>query len=358
MRRLLKGLFLTGVVIVALLILIRFAGSPIATQVVNKKLAGMPQFTGHVDSVQLALWRGTVSVRNLQLSDRSHPEDGAIVIVPHAMLSLAWAPIFQGRLGGEGAVDHAQVIMIKRAETAKDEQEKAKKLTKPVVRAWQDVLAKQFPIEFQKIEIKNAQIRFDDRTDPQAVSLTLDQINLTLAGFSNREKSEQPLPATLKMNARMGGTGGVVLEAQADPAESMPRFEVKLEIKALSLPQIHDFLVRYALVDVSSGEFELYTEVSAANGTYSGYTKPFFKELKFKAVPDPEKSVIQRTATKVAAAVGNLLKNDRGEVATKAPFHGNFEDNKVDVWVTLENLLRNAFIQALREGLEGQTAAK
>lgn len=66
---------------------------------------------------------------------------------------------------------------------------------------------------------------------------------------------------------------------------------------------------------------------------------------------------MQRAATKVASAVENLLKNDRGQVATKAPFHNNFEENKVDVWTTLENLLRNAFVSALREGLEGSVPA-
>jgi hypothetical protein len=157
------------------------------------------------------------------------------------------------------------------------------------------------------------------------------------------------------MKAKIAGSGTLTVDAKADPADRQPRFEVKLEVKGLSLPAMHDFLVRYALVDVHSGEFELYSEVSASGGSYQGYTKPFFKDLRFDAVPDPEKNLLQRAATKIAATAENVLKNERGEVATKAPFQGNFEENRVDVWTTLENLLRNAFIQALREGLEGQT---
>jgi hypothetical protein len=50
----------------------------------------------------------------------------------------------------------------------------------------------------------------------------------------------------------------------------------------------------------------------------------------------------------------SVLKNDeKDQVATKAPFSGTFNQNDVDVWTTVEFLLRNAFVQALREGFEG-----
>lgn len=358
MSKILKGILVTAAAVVLLLVLIRFVGSPIATRIANRKLAAMPQFIGRVETVQLALWRGTVSLRNLQITDRARPEDGPVLIVPYGALSLSWRPLFRGRLGGDVDADHAQVLMVKRAETAEDEKQKVKKLSKPLVRAWQNVLAKQFPIEFRKIEIKESQLRFEDRSDPGIVSLALDEVHLTATGFSNREKSDDPLPARVELNARMGKSGRLAVTTQADPAERQPRFEAKLEIRALSLPANREFLRRYALIDVQSGEFDLYAEVSAANGHYEGYTKPFFKDLQFEAVPDPEKNVLQRAATKVASAVQDALKNEQGNVATKAPFHGDFDDTTVDVWVTLENLLRNAFIQALREGLEGQTPVR
>ncbi len=354
MRSVLKGFlwFLAGVLV--LLVLVQLGGSPLATHLANKRLGQMPHFSGHVGAVRLELWRGTVSVVDLELVDRANSGDGPVVVVPHGSLSLSWAPFFRGRVGGDVSIERSRVVMIKRAETEKDEEEKAKKLSKPIVRAWQEVLAKQFPLEFRKMKIRDSQVQFEDRSDPQSVRMSIDQIDLTATGFSNREKGSDPLPAKLQMHATIA-RGTLSVDAQADPAERQPRFEVKLEVKGLVLTDLHDFLVRYALVDVQSGEFEVYAEASAAGGRYKGYTKPFFKELQFKAVPDPEKSLLQRAATKVASMVQNALKNERGDVATKAPFEGNFEDNKVDVWVTLENLLRNAFIQALREGLEGQT---
>jgi hypothetical protein len=131
-----------------------------------------------------------------------------------------------------------------------------------------------------------------------------------------------------------------------------------MEIKHLELVPIRDFLISYALIDPSAGTFEVFSEISASGGGYHGYVKPFFKDLEFKAVPDPEKNLAQRVATKIASAVSDALKNEQGAVATKVPFSGNFAINEVDLWTTVENLLRNAFIQSLREGVEGQTPTK
>jgi hypothetical protein len=61
----------------------------------------------------------------------------------------------------------------------------------------------------------------------------------------------------------------------------------------------------------------------------------------------------------IVSAVTSVLENeDQNQVATKAPFAGNFANNDLDVWTTIVNLMRNAFIQAIRGGLEGQTPAR
>lgn len=139
-----------------------------------------------------------------------------------------------------------------------------------------------------------------------------------------------------------------------DPSQRQPRFKTSFEVKDLQLVPLHDFLQDVANVDVQQGSFEVFMEAEAMAGHYAGYVKPFFHDLEFKAVPDPEKGFLRNTATKVASAVTNLLKNEEQQVATKIPFQGDFTDASVDIWATLQNLLRNAFVQSLREGFEGQ----
>ena len=84
--------------------------------------------------------------------------------------------------------------------------------------------------------------------------------------------------------------------------------------------------------------------------------KPLFTDLDFRTALDRHKSVGSELKEKVVGAVASILKNDEtDQIATKAPFVGNFAENDLDIWETVSNLLRNAFVQVIRGGLEGQT---
>jgi hypothetical protein len=143
---------------------------------------------------------------------------------------------------------------------------------------------------------------------------------------------------------------------QVDPLARQPRFTARFELRDLKLPPLNSFLLAYANADVSRGTFEVYMEATARDGAYNGYVKPLFHDLDFRNASDRDKNVAQRFAEKVVSTVTAALKNDdKQQVATKAPFSGNFADNDVDIWTTIAELFRNAFVQALRGGFEGQT---
>jgi hypothetical protein len=65
-------------------------------------------------------------------------------------------------------------------------------------------------------------------------------------------------------------------------------------------------------------------------------------------------SLGQARRRRLVEAVGELLEDQkRDRIATKIPFSGSIKDPKAGVWSTVGGLLRNAFIEALRRGLEG-----
>ena len=222
------------------------------------------------------------------------------------------------------------------------------------VRRRQKALGKAFPLGLTRMELVNSRVSFVDRTvDPQP-ELALDQLHLVLTGLGQRPTAADELPAELQLSGRLTGDGQVLVSAQADPTAEQPTFKARTEVTGLQLPPLANFLRAYAKIEVRAGSFEVFMEANAAHGHYEGYVKPFFRDLKFKPAPDESQGPLKRLATSAASAVTSLLKNDQDKVATKAPFQGNFSDNKVDVWTTIENLLRNAFVESLREGLEGQ----
>jgi Domain of Unknown Function (DUF748) len=347
--------------LLAVLILIALVASPIATWAANRKLANLPDYQGHIGAVTIALWKMGVQVTDLNLYDRKGEKELPLVKVKKASLRMTWSALLQGKLGGELKAESPEITVIK-TETAqsndgKDAKEKLKEV-KEKIDPWRDALAKSFPMELTRLEVNDAKVHFIDRTHQPTPDLALEHLHLVATGLRNRSQGEE-LPAKIHIQGVTTGHGQLAIAVEADPLAKAPRFTTTMEVKQLSLPEWNNFLAAYANADVSSGTFEFYLEANAQGGGYQGYIKPFLKDVNFKTTSDKDKNAAQRLAKTAANAVLKVLKNkDENKVATKAPFSGTFDQNGVDLWTTVQNLLRNAFVQALREGFEGGASAK
>lgn len=337
--------------------------SPIATAVVRHKLHNLPGYEGNVEAVTIAWWRAGITLRDFALFERGHVDDLPVVRVHEAKLRVAWKPLFQGKLGGAGVVEDAEFNAIKREPTPEKPEESADekvKEAKQKVQRWQDVLRRTFPVELSRFELRKGTFRFVDRTKQPNVDVNLHDVHIVATNLTNKPKQgDGVLWAKVQMTGTTTGDGALNVTTQANPLAKQPTFHATFELKHLNLPAFNDFMRAYADADVSKGTFEVYTEVDAKDGGYSGYTKPFFKDLDFSNPSDKDKSLGAKIKEKAMAAVSSLLENDEDKkVATKAPFSGNFDQNDLDIWSTISNLLRNAFVQALREGLEGQAPTR
>lgn len=340
--------------------------SPIATAVVRHKLRNLPGYEGQVEAVNVAWWRAGVTVREFALFEKGHIDDLPLARVNQAKLRVAWGPLFHGKLGGAAVVDDAEFNVVKREavppkEAAEKTGEKMHEAKQQMER-WQDVLRKTFPVEVSRFELRKGKFRFVDRTHQPNVDVDLHDVQIVATDLGNRpEAKDGALPAKATVTGTSTGNGALTVTVQLNPLAKQPTFHSTFELKHLELPPFNSFMLAYADADVSKGVFEVYTEVDAKDGGYSGYVKPFFKDLDFSNPSDKDKSLGKRIKEKAVAAVTSLLKNKDNkdeQVATKAPFSGNFDQNNLDIWSTISELLRNAFVQALREGLEGQTPTK
>lgn len=68
----------------AVFALLHWGGGALAKHVVNRKLAKMDGYSGQVAAVKLALWRGTVEVKDFVLRERDKPNEPPLVRVAHA----------------------------------------------------------------------------------------------------------------------------------------------------------------------------------------------------------------------------------------------------------------------------------
>ena len=338
----------------AIIIAVRLIASPIATMMVNRKLDAMPKYHGRVDTVKIALWRAGAELDNLVLYPRDGDTQTPLVRVKKLAMRVAWSPLLRGKLAGEIKADNPEVNVVTTEETKKDDDGKSAteklKEAKDKLEPWREALQNALPVELTRLEVNDGKFHLLDRTKQPNPEMVLEHVHLLLTGLRNRNDGEE-LPAKLTIQGVTTGNGKLQIKAQADPLAKQPRFEANMDLTGLNLPACNNFLEGYANADVTSGTFDFYIQTTAKDGGYQGFVKPFLKDLKFKTVNKP---MIEKVVKGAANAVVKVFRNeDEKKVATKAPFSGTFDQNGVDVWTTIQNLFRNAFVRSLREGFEG-----
>lgn len=358
-----RGVWITLLVVVGLVLAVRFGLSPLATMVANRKLAAMDGFTGRVESVEIPLWSGSIVVHDLVLRDENHPDAPPVLRVPKATFTGALGPLLRGKLGGEAVIERPESHLIKRRQfdgmgEALQEAEDEMKERQREAKRWQEALRQAIPMEMTRVEVTEGVLRFIDEAHEPQVDVRVQDLHMIATDIRNR-----PDPSGRPMNVEIKGTttgnGRLRITLEADPMAEPFEFASSFELKDLHLPKFNDFLRAYTDTDVSRGTFDIYMEMTAEAGRYQGYVRPFFSNLDFENVDDDEKPFWSQVKDEAAGVVSSILKNDdTDKVATETPFSGTYGENDVGLWETVENLWANAFVRALREGLRGGSAAE
>jgi hypothetical protein len=346
-RRGRRFLLISGLVFVLGLIVARLALPTLLRNAVNRRLDAIPAYAGRVEEVGVSLWRGAYTMRGVRIEKRAGDTIHPFVSVDSLDFSLAWRELFRGRLVSEITARRPRLNFVQSPTPGASQLD--------FDRRWQDVINDLFPLEITHLEITEGELHFvaPGRTPP--VDIFLRDLSVRVRGLRNRpDLGQDAYPATLLVDGRTPGNGTMSLAGELEPLAEKPRFHLRLKIDRLSLPSINQFLLAYANVDVSAGEFTGYLEMVARDGRYQGYVKPFFENLDFRSAGDAQKSVFGRLWEVVVSGVTKFLKNDETEqVALRVPFSGEFGTTSVGLWESVRTLVRNAFIEALSEGLDG-----
>lgn len=342
--------FLLGLLL--LILVVRAALPVIIKKQVNAKLAALPApYRGKIDDVDLFLLRGQAAVEGLEIWDK--PEDTKVSL-PRAVARIAWGPLFKGKLVAAVYL-HKPAFSVKtraepkeaakkagqKAEKAKDEakqegQEKTGESSIP------QMLQSVMPFELARFEARDGAFVFQDKDHPdqrfEVSDLLLIVEDLTNVGDER---------AKARAEAKVMDSGTAELKMTLLPTAEQPTFDLSFELKKLSMPSLNPFLRAQAGVDVDQGTFELFSEAHAKNGGFAGYVKPFLKDVemgkrKGGGVKKKVKEAVAGTAVKA------LESDDTKAVATRIEFKGKFGNPKTDVWTAVIEVLRNAFVEALK----------
>ena len=177
-------------------------------------------------------------------------------------------------------------------------------------------------------------------------------VHILAENLTNANHAKDSLPSTVSATASVYD-GNVSLNMKIDPLYKTPTFDANAKMTTLTLSKLNDFLRAYGNFDVEKGTFSLYTEAAAKDGKITGYTKPIIKDMKVVSWKEDKDQPLKFIWESLIELVGWVLNNkEKDQIATKASFEGSIKNPDVDIWSTIGQLLRNAFIQALYPSLE------
>jgi hypothetical protein len=322
--------------IIIILIAMRIALPYFLIDYVTKQINKIPEYKVHIGDLDVHLYRGSYTLKNLQLwkvtKDIPVPFFESSIID----LSIQWKALLQGALVAKIVTEHPIIHFV--ADTNNEQ------LT--IDKQWLVIVKTLFPLNINKLTANNGEIYFQDFHGDPPFKTVMKDVHLEIDNMQRTYDKNTLLLSTFKLTAKPMGAGSFSAEGKYNPFIKLPTFYIKVRLVDLEVSNIKNFLKHYTNVDVSSGIFSLYGEAAAADGKIKGYAKPFIKNLK---IGNPnEHNPIHAIYNGAVAVVAKVLENSKKKtIATDIKIEGNINDSEKSTWSIIYYLLRHAFIQAL-----------
>lgn len=335
-------------IIAVILIGIRIAMPFVILKVVNKQLADLDGYTGHVDDIDLNLYRGAYVIKDLTVKMVEDSVPVPFVDLKEMDISVEWKAIFQGSFVAEVIMDGLTVNFVSgKGDAATQTGESVD---------WRQQVIDLVPIKINRFEIKNSEIHYRDFSREPVVDLYMDQLYVLVTNLTNSSDLSETMVSDLQVHSAIMSGAPLDIEGKLDPFDSLGTFNFDVTLDKLPLNDINNFLDAYAKVDAEKGTFSLYSEVAAQKGDFTGYVKPLMHDVKMVNLDgeDDEHDNFLRVAWEsIVGVTVKIFQNQKhDQFATEIPFSGNLNDPKVNILRTIGNLLRNAFVEALQPSLE------
>ena len=340
----------TGLIIVislvALLVIGRLVLPNIVLNYLNKTLANMKGYRGHIEDVDIALIRGAYKIDSIYLHkvDTANNKETPFFAASVVDLSVEWKSLFHGSIVGEMVFERPMIRFTKDKVEPKQVRNDSTGFKK--------LLDDFMPLKVNRVEINDGEIQYKDEFSKPKVDIALTHAYAEALNLRNSYDSAALLPASLTMRADLY-EGKLSLNAKMNPLANDPTFDMNADLKHTNLVKLNEFFQAYAKVDVNKGDFGLYTEVAAKKGNFAGYVKPLIQDLDVLGKEDRKDNVFQKMWEGFVGTVGEVFRNQqKDQVATKVEFKGSLKNPDTDVWSAIYNVLENAFIQALQPSID------
>lgn len=327
--------------LVLLLIGIRIALPYVALHYANKTLTHMKGYYGHMQDVDISLYKGAYLIKNVYLNkvDSTSFKQTDFFRSENIELSLEWPALLEGSIVGELVFNTPLLIFTKNKVDLGD--------IKKDTADFRKLLKAFMPLKVNSVTVNNGSIHYVDHSSKPELDIALEQAHIIALNLTNVTHAASELPSTITAEASLY-EGSFTSTMKLNALAPVATFDLNAELKNTNLVLLNSFFKAYGNFDVNKGTFGLYTEMAAKQGKFIGYVKPIIHNLDVLGPEDRNNSFLQKMWEAAVGATGAIFKNQsKDQLATKVKIEGSLKHPETNTLDVVWEVLRNAFIQAL-----------
>ena len=346
MRRRDKILLTVGVTL-TILIAIRAVLPSAIERFINRQLAAIEGYDGRVEDVDLGIWRGAAAVEGVRIVRTTDERNNEPFFdCDRINVSIEWKSLMAGSLVAEGDVVRPVLNLVQ----AKDKEEQQL----GTETKWPTFLADYYPFDINTFRVHDGTVRLRTPQIPAEQALVAQNVQAVLSNLTNVVDSEKESFARFEVQATVLDDAPLRINGSLNPLAQQPTFDVNLQLESVALKELNPWLREYAKADAQAGTFQLYMEIAAADGAFQGYAKPLMQDVDIYGSEEQNDSLLRKAWEGIVEFATNIVENeDEDQVGARVPFSGTIQDPDTNIWQTIASVLRNAFVSAFAQSLEG-----
>jgi hypothetical protein len=333
--------------ILATLVGIRLLLPYYVLHVVNKNLASMQGYYGHVRDIDLSLYRGAYIVKDIGIDkvDTASDKHTRFFHAPKVDISIEWRSLFKGRIVSELYL-YSPVLRFTEDAAEPEQMEKDSNDFRKILKTFT-------PIKVNRFEVIDGTIAYQDPGTKPVVNIEMTGTHILGYNLSNVVDTTA-LPARVSAQANVYG-GKLDFNMRVNALAEYPTYDLNVELKDAQLVQLNDFFEAYADFDINQGVFGLYMELAAKDRKFIGYVKPFIRDLDVVNREDRKDPLLREIWEGIVGIAGDILEAPKSDViATKIPIAGQYDNRRIGIWYAIYGALRNGFFKALSPVVDDQ----
>jgi len=340
-----KRKYIVLAILIAALLLFRLMLPSIVKKYVNGVLTEIPGYAGHVNDIDISLIRGAYVVKGLYLNKVNAGSEIPFLDFRKTDISVEWSSLFKGKIVGEIKLTDPTLIYVL-------EDQQNSETHDPDMDDWSKALTDLVPIDINRLEVVNGKAAFVQTSAEPKIDLDLHSIDLLATNLRNVARTDRELPSTLDAKAVAMGDGTVTLNGKMDLVRKIPDVDISFALENTAAPALNDLIDHYAGINLEEGTFNLFSEIAIADGFLTGYIKPLLKDSKLIS---KDEKFLEKLWEGFVGFFKFILKNQKNNtLATKVPIEGDLKAVEGEVWPTVLNIFKNAWISAYKNTVDGE----